>query len=65
MNGRRFKQDIPLKDRLAQLAQEARQRAKTLPPGKEREDLLRLARQSDTASRIDKWLASPGLRSPV
>jgi hypothetical protein len=29
-----------------------------------RELLLRRARQAETASRINDWLRSPGLRSP-
>jgi hypothetical protein len=36
----------------------------TAPPGKEREELLRKARQAETASRIDEWLSSPGLQPP-
>jgi hypothetical protein len=59
MQRRRFKQTVTLKDRLAQQAGEARERAKTLPPGREREVLLRMARQSEAASRIDEWLSSP------
>jgi hypothetical protein len=65
MQRRRFKEHTPLKDRLAQRAKDAREQAKTLPPGKQRETLLRLARQSETASRIDEWLSSPGLRPPA
>lgn len=30
----------------------------------ERERLIREARQAETASHIDKWLSSPGLRAP-
>jgi uncharacterized membrane-anchored protein YhcB (DUF1043 family) len=65
MQRRHFKHTATLKDRLAQAAQEARQHAKTLAPGKDRDDLLRFARQSDTASHIDEWLSSPGLRAPT
>jgi hypothetical protein len=32
--------------------------------GKEREELLKKAREADTASRINEWLTSPGLQSP-
>jgi hypothetical protein len=35
-----------------------------VPIGKERESLLRKARQLETASRIDEWLSSPGLQTP-
>ena len=33
-------------------------------PGPEREAMLRKARLVETASHIDEWLASPGLRAP-
>jgi len=39
--------------------------AERLPYGKEREDLLRKARQLDTASHINQWLSSPGLQPPT
>jgi hypothetical protein len=38
--------------------------AKKLPHGKERDELLRKARQLDTASRISEWVTSPGLQPP-
>jgi hypothetical protein len=49
---------------LVEHAKAAREQAKKLPPGKERERLVRRARQSETASHIDEWLSSPGLRAP-
>jgi hypothetical protein len=64
MKRRRFKQVLSLRDRLVEHAKLARQQAKKLPPGKERENLLRRARQSETASRIDEWLSSPCVRAP-
>jgi hypothetical protein len=64
MKRRHFVQNAPLKDRLVEQAKAAREQAKKLPPGKERESLLRRARQSETASHIDEWLRSPGLRAP-
>ena len=54
----------PFEQRLAQEAQRVRERAKTLPQGKERELLSRKARQLETASQINKWLSSTGLKSP-
>ncbi len=36
--------------------------AKTLPHGRERDELMRKARQLQTASHINEWLSSPGLR---
>jgi hypothetical protein len=38
--------------------------AKKLPPGNERDDLIRKARQAETASHLTEWLTSPGLASP-
>jgi hypothetical protein len=54
----------PFEQRLAQEAQRVRERAKTLPQGKERELLSRKARQLETASRLNEWLSSPGLQPP-
>jgi len=49
--------------RLAQEAHRVKERAKTLPHGKERE-LLSKARQLETASHISEWISSPGLQRP-
>ena len=61
---RQFKQTTTLQERLAREAEHARARATSLPSGKERDGLLRKARLAETASRIDAWLSSPGLRAP-
>jgi hypothetical protein len=45
-------------------SEEARHQAEKLPVGREREALVRKARQLETASRIDQWLASSGLKPP-
>jgi len=50
--------------RLAQEAHRVRERAKTLPHGKERELLSRKARQLETASRISEWMSSLELQPP-
>jgi hypothetical protein len=50
---------IPLKDRLAQLASNARNRAEATPAGPKREALLRAARLSENALHIQQWLSSP------
>jgi hypothetical protein len=39
-------------------------KAAELRPSAERDHLLRRARQADTASHIDDWANSPGLRPP-
>nr|WP_084801979.1 hypothetical protein [Bradyrhizobium sp. Ec3.3] len=59
-----FKQTMSLEDRLAAEAIRLRDEAKDVPPGIEREHLLRRARQAETGSHMSGWLRSPGLRSP-
>ena len=59
---RRFKQTTSLEERLAEEAIRLRTKAKSLPPGPERESLLRKARQDETASHMSEWLNSPGLQ---
>jgi hypothetical protein len=61
---RRLIQTTSLKDRLASFAQEARERAKFLQAGVERDELLRKARRADTAAHIEDWVNSPGLQPP-
>jgi hypothetical protein len=61
---RRLKNRSSLGERLAQEIQRLRERAKALPPGIERDELIRKARQTETASRMNEWLTSPGLQSP-
>jgi hypothetical protein len=62
---RRFKQTTSLQERLSVFAKEAREKASLLPPGLERQDLLKKARQADTAAHIDDWANSPGLQPPT
>ncbi|MGY4497044.1 hypothetical protein ACVWYH_000971 [Bradyrhizobium sp. GM24.11] len=38
--------------------------AEALPPGPAKESLLQKIDQIEKASRLDKWLSSPGLQSP-
>jgi hypothetical protein len=64
MQRRRFKQTVPLEERLRIQAETDRQKAKSLPPCREREDLLLRARRADTASHLTEWLNSPGLQPP-
>ena len=52
---RRFSQTESLQQRLAAFAKDARKKAATLPLGRERDDLLKRARQADTASHINDW----------
>jgi len=58
----RRKQTQPLQECLISFAETARERARRMPPGKEREALLRRARQNEVASDVADWLAAPGYR---
>jgi hypothetical protein len=62
---RTVKQTAPLEDRLEQMAEHCRQKAAHLPPGPERDELVRKARQAETASHLTEWVLSPGLRPPT
>jgi hypothetical protein len=53
-----------LDQRLTDQAQRLRNEAQGTLPGMAREQLLRRARQAETAAHIEQWLASPGLRAP-
>jgi hypothetical protein len=61
---RRFKQTTTLQHRLLSFAQEARKKALILPAGCEKQDLLKKARQADTAAHLDKWIHSSGSQRP-
>ena len=61
---RRFKQSQTLEERLSEEAKRLREEAKCLPPGAERDRLLRRARQDETALHMTEWLNSPGLQPP-
>ncbi len=52
----RTKQSQPLAARLLTSAEKARQLARRLPPGKEREMLLRRARQEEVTSELTRFL---------
>jgi hypothetical protein len=64
MRRQRINHTSSLEDRLADQAQRFRDQAKTLPPGRERDELMHKARQAETASHINEWVSSPGLRPP-
>jgi len=51
-------------ERLLESAADARKKAALLPPGPEREELLRKAREAEAAAHMNDWLTSPGLRPP-
>jgi len=62
---RRQKQTISFKGRLAEWAEKIREQAARLPPGIERDEMLKKASQADTAAHLDDWANSPGLRPPT
>ena len=41
-----------------------REEARTMPPGVERDRLIRMARRAETAARVNAWVESRGLQSP-
>ena len=64
MQRRRFKQQLTLQDRLAAWAKSVRAQADKLQPGPQRDEMIRKARQADTAAHMDDWANSPGLQPP-
>ena len=60
----RRKQTKSTSERLLEAAAEARSQASLLPPGRLRQELLRKAREAETAANLNEWLTSPGLRRP-
>jgi hypothetical protein len=55
---------ITIEQNWHQRSEAAKSEAKKLPHGKEREALVRKARQLNTASQINEWLSSPELQPP-
>jgi hypothetical protein len=58
---RRFKQTTSLEDFLITDAKKSRERARELPPGRERDTLLEKARQDET---VAGWFTSSAPQSP-
>jgi hypothetical protein len=61
---RRIRHDVSFEDRLARAAHQAREAAELLPPGLDRELLLRKASACETAAEIHLWISSPGAEPP-
>jgi hypothetical protein len=61
---RPMRRKITLEEKWHQQAETYKEKAAHLPYGKERDELLRLSRQLETASRVNEWLTSPGLQPP-
>jgi hypothetical protein len=65
MKRRRIKHEASFEERLAEHARRLKKQAKALPPGKERDGLMRRARQAEVTAHLNQWLSSPGLASPT
>lgn len=61
----RIKQILTLEERLSLASQLARDEARKMPLGSEREGLIRRARRHDVAAHMSAWLTSPGSRRPT
>lgn len=55
---------ITIEEKWHQQSEAAKNEARHLPPGKERDALVRKARQLETASQINQWLSAAELRPP-
>jgi hypothetical protein len=54
---RNFRKQTPLDQRLGERAKRLRKEAQGTPPGVERDNLIRLAMQAETAAQMDEWLS--------
>lgn len=61
---RRFKQQLTLQDRLSAWVEQVQEQASRLPPGPERDALLKKARQAELANHLHDWVKSPALQPP-
>jgi hypothetical protein len=55
---------ITIEEKWRQQSEAAKSEAQKLPHGKQRDSLIKKARQLETASQINQWLSSPELRPP-
>ena len=46
------------------MAEKCAREADRMPPGPERDELLRKIKLFDSYAKIDNWIASPGLQPP-
>ena len=65
MKRRNLNQTTSLEQRLAKEAKRLREAADKAKDIKERDMLLRKARQAETAAHVKEWLTSPGLQPPT
>lgn len=64
MRRQRIDHTSSLEERLLDQARRFKDQANALRPGRERDELIRKARQAETASHINEWITSPGLKPP-
>ncbi len=62
---RRLGQHTTLQDRVSEWAVGGRARAAVMPPGQDRDDLLKKLKRAETAMHMQDWAHSPGLRTPT
>jgi hypothetical protein len=55
---------LTIEEKWHQQSEEAKTEAEKLPHGKQRDALVRRARQLETASQINQWLTSSELQPP-
>ncbi len=63
MGRQRIKRKATFEERLAAEARRLKDQAQAMATGKDRENILRKARQAGTAPRIGDWFRSHGLQS--
>jgi len=61
---RRVKHVLTFEERLACQAERLRDEARKMPMGKQRDQVLKRARQAETALGITRWLTSPDHPKP-
>ena len=64
MQSKRLDEFSTLEAHLEEKAERLRQRAKRLPPGEERERILREADEVEKTCSMVDWINSPGLKPP-
>jgi hypothetical protein len=64
MRRMRFKKFLSHDDRLEPFPSRLKDAASKLPPGPEQDAMFKRACVADTASNINRWANSPGLRPP-
>jgi hypothetical protein len=60
----RIRQTLSLRERIELWAEKVRSQAVLLPPGHQREVLLKKVRAAEAASHLDGWVNSRGLQPP-